>query len=64
MLKTFLITSFLIAKFEGVFDENRFWDVKVEYAKASPGAILCQYTVHNRNKEAATVTVLPQVWYR
>ena len=37
----------------GVFDEDRYFDVFVEYAKASPEDILIQITVHNRGPEAA-----------
>jgi Mannosylglycerate hydrolase MGH1-like glycoside hydrolase domain len=48
----------------GLFDENRYFDVFVEYAKASPEDILIQITVHNRGSEAATLHVLPTVWFR
>jgi hypothetical protein len=48
----------------GVFDENRYFDVFVEYAKASPEDILVQITVHNRGPEAATLHVLPTIWFR
>ena len=48
----------------GVFDENRYFDVFVEYAKASPEDILIQITVCNRGPEAATLHVLPTVWFR
>jgi hypothetical protein len=47
-----------------VFDENRYFDVFVEYAKASPGDILIQITVHNRGPAAATLHVLPTIWFR
>lgn len=48
----------------GVFDQNRYFDVFVEYAKASPEDILVQITVHNRGPEAAELHVLPTLWYR
>jgi Glycosyl hydrolase family 63 C-terminal domain len=48
----------------GVFDENRYWDVFVEYFKATPEDILIKVTVHNRGPEAATLHVLPQLWFR
>ncbi len=48
----------------GVFDENRYFDVFVEYAKASPEDILIQITVHNRGPEAAELHVLPTLWFR
>ena len=48
----------------GVFDDNRYFDVFVEYAKASPEDILIQITVSNRGPESATVDVLPTIWFR
>jgi hypothetical protein len=48
----------------GIFDEDRYFDVFVEYAKASPEDILMRVTVHNRGPEPATLHVLPQVWFR
>ncbi len=48
----------------GVFQENRYWDVEVEYAKASPEDILMCITVHNRGPDAASVHVLPSLWFR
>ena len=48
----------------GVFDENRYFDVFVEYAKASPEDIFVQITVSNRGPEAATLHVLPTLWFR
>jgi hypothetical protein len=43
----------------GVFDQDRYFDVLVEYAKASPEDLLVQVTVDNRGPEAATLHVLP-----
>ena len=48
----------------GVFDENRYFDVFVEYAKESPEDILIQITVHNRGPEAAELHLLPTLWFR
>jgi hypothetical protein len=48
----------------GVFDDNRYWDVFIEYGKASPHDILMQITVANRGPEAAEIHVLPQLFFR
>ena len=48
----------------GVFDDNRYFDVFVEYAKASPDDILIRITVANRGPEAADLHLLPTVWFR
>ena len=48
----------------GVFDDNRYFDVVIEYAKADVDDILMQVTVHNRAAEPATLHVLPQLWAR
>jgi hypothetical protein len=48
----------------GVFDQNRYFDVFVEYAKESPEDILIQITIHNRGPEPAEVHVLPTMWFR
>jgi hypothetical protein len=48
----------------GVFDENRYFDVFVEYAKASPDDVLVRVTVHNRGPEPADLHVLPTTWFR
>ncbi|MCM3905939.1 MAG: hypothetical protein ND866_30010, partial [Pyrinomonadaceae bacterium] len=48
----------------GVFDQDRYFDVFVEYAKASPEDILIQITVHNRGPEPATLQLLPTLWFR
>ncbi len=48
----------------GVFNDNRYFDVFVEYAKASPEDILIEITVANRGPEAATLHVLPTLWFR
>jgi hypothetical protein len=48
----------------GVFDGDRYWDVFVEYAKASPEDLLVEITVANRGPEPATLQVLPTIWFR
>src|SRR6516225_9873589 len=48
----------------GVFDDNRYFDVFVEYAKASPEDLLIQVTVHNRGPESAHLHLLPTLWFR
>jgi mannosylglycerate hydrolase MGH1-like protein len=48
----------------GVFKDDRYFDVFVEYAKASPEDILIKITVCNRGPEAATLHVLPTLWFR
>ncbi len=48
----------------GVFEDNRYFDVFVEYAKADSEDILVRVTVHNRGPEAARVRVLPTLWFR
>jgi hypothetical protein len=48
----------------GVFDEDRYFDVFVEYAKAGPNDILIRISLHNRGPEAARLHVLPTLWFR
>lgn len=48
----------------GVFDDNRYFDVLIEYAKADPEDILIQITVTNRGPDPKTITVLPTLWFR
>jgi hypothetical protein len=48
----------------GVFNENRYFDVFVEYAKQSPEDILIQISIVNRGPEAASLQVLPTLWFR
>ena len=48
----------------GVFDDDRYFDVFVEYAKAGPDDVLILVTIHNRSSEAADIHVLPQLWLR
>ncbi len=48
----------------GAFDEERYFDVFVEYAKEEAEDICIRITVHNRGPEAAALDVLPTLWYR
>jgi hypothetical protein len=48
----------------GIFNDNRYFDVFVEYAKDSPEDILIRITVHNRGADDASLTVLPTLWFR
>src|SRR6516164_6379762 len=48
----------------GVFHDDRYFDVFVEYAKAGPEDLLMQVTVHNRGPEEAVIHLLPQLWFR
>jgi hypothetical protein len=48
----------------GVFDGDRYFDVFVEYAKTSPEDILVRITVCNRGPDAASIDVLPTLWFR
>jgi len=48
----------------GVFNDNRYFDVFAEYAKNSPDDILIRITATNRGPEAATLHLLPTIWFR
>jgi hypothetical protein len=48
----------------GVFAENRYFDVFVEYAKAAPEDILIRIEIFNRGPEEASLHVLPTLWFR
>ena len=48
----------------GIFDEDRYFDVVVEYAKAAPDDILLLVTAHNRGPQPATLHLLPTLWFR
>ena len=48
----------------GVFDQDRYFDVFVEYAKESPENLLIQISVHNRGPAPAELHVLPTLWFR
>src|SRR5262249_27918544 len=48
----------------GVFNEDRYFDVFIEYAKASPEDILIRITACNRGRDASELHVLPTLWFR
>jgi len=48
----------------GIFDEDRYFDVFVEYAKGDPEDTLIRISVYNRGPEAAQIHVLPTLWFR
>jgi hypothetical protein len=48
----------------GVFAENRYFDVEVEYAKVSPEDVLIRITAHNRGADPASLHLLPTLWFR
>ncbi|HQU83136.1 MAG TPA: hypothetical protein PKY59_08435 [Pyrinomonadaceae bacterium] len=48
----------------GIFDENKYFDVFIEYAKADAEDICIKITAHNRGEESAPLHILPTVWFR
>src|SRR6202035_820320 len=48
----------------GIFDDDRYFDVFVEYAKAGPEDILIRITVINRGPDTASLDLLPTLWFR
>ena len=48
----------------GVFDEDRYFDIIVEYAKAAPEDILIRITVENRSPDPAGLHLIPTLWLR
>ena len=48
----------------GIFNESRYFDVSMEYAKASPDDILIRIRIDNRGPEPWALHILPTVWYR
>ncbi len=48
----------------GVFAQDQYWAVTVDYAKADPADLCLRITVDNRSPEAATLHVLPTLWFR
>lgn len=48
----------------GIFDNNEYFDVFAEYAKASPNDILIKIEIHNRAAVAAPIHIMPTLWYR
>ncbi|HJT36408.1 MAG TPA: glucosidase [Pirellulales bacterium] len=48
----------------GVFDESRYFDIYVEYAKATPEDLCIRIEAFNRGPEPATLHILPHLWFR
>ena len=48
----------------GIFDENRYFDIFIEYAKNDAEDIVATATIHNRGPEEAKLWVTPTVWFR
>jgi hypothetical protein len=48
----------------GIFGDNRYFDLFVEYAKDSPDDVLIRVTAYNRGPETATLHILPTLWFR
>lgn len=48
----------------GIFNEDKYFDVFIEYAKVDDNDLLVKITVHNRGLEDASLNVLPQIWFR
>jgi hypothetical protein len=48
----------------GIFNEDKYFDVFLEYAKADTEDVLIRITIHNRGKEDAAIHVLPTCWFR
>ncbi len=47
----------------GIFNEDRYFDIFIEYAKQTPQDMLVRITVHNRGPESADLHIIPQLWY-
>jgi hypothetical protein len=48
----------------GIFDDDRYFDVFVEYAKSSPDDVLIKISICNRSNETASLHLLPTLWFR
>jgi len=48
----------------GIFDDDRYFDVFIEYAKVATEDILIRITIHNRGPEDTSLHLLPTLWYR
>jgi hypothetical protein len=48
----------------GVFDEDRYWIVEVDYAKSDPHDLLISVRVTNAGRDSDTLHVLPSIWFR
>ena len=48
----------------GIFDDDKYFDICMEYAKVDSEDILFKATIHNRSKETAPLLILPTIWFR
>jgi hypothetical protein len=48
----------------GIFDEDRYFDITIEYAKATPDDLVIRIEAVNRGPEAAPLHILPHLWFR
>jgi hypothetical protein len=48
----------------GIFDDNAYFDIFLEYAKEDVEDIVCKATIHNRGLEEASIWVMPTIWFR
>lgn len=48
----------------GIFDQNEYFDIFIEYAKASQNDILVKLTVTNKSEKEAPLAILPTIWFR
>jgi hypothetical protein len=48
----------------GIFDDQRYFDIIVEYAKGGPDDLLIRVTAHNRGPDSAALHMLPTLWFR
>ena len=48
----------------GIFNQNKYFDVFLEYAKADPDDLLIKISVHNRGAKQSSLNVLPHIWFR
>ncbi len=48
----------------GIFDDDRYFDIFIEYAKAGPEDVCVRIEICNRGPDAAPIHVLPQLWFR
>ena len=48
----------------GIFDDDKYFDVFIEYAKVEEEDIAIKISVHNRGNEDAEINVIPQIWFR
>ncbi|MDB6041057.1 MAG: glucosidase, partial [Verrucomicrobiales bacterium] len=48
----------------GIFDDDHYFDIFIEYAKGGPDDLLILITAHNRGPDPATIHFLPQIWFR